>query len=57
MQPMLTVDQLRAHLARSNVKELSARTGIPESRIRTFRINFRRIPRMPLELARLSRLW
>ena len=53
MQPMLTVDQLRAHLARSNVKELSARTGIPESRIRTFRINFRRIPRMPLELAQI----
>lgn len=53
MQPMLTVDQLRAHLARSNVAELSARTGIPESRLRTFRINFRRIPRMPLELAQI----
>lgn len=53
MQPMLTVDQLRAHLARSNVKELSARTNIPESKIRTFRINFRRIPRMPLELAQI----
>lgn len=53
MQPMLTVDQLRAHLARSNVAELSARTCIPESRLRTFRINFRRIPRMPLELAQI----
>lgn len=53
MQYMLTPDQLRAHLARSNVEELSARTGIPASRLRTFRINFRRIPRMPIEVARI----
>lgn len=53
MQLILTADQLRAHLARSNVEELSARTKIPASRLHTFRINFRRIPRMPLELAQI----
>ena len=53
MQLILTTDQLRAHLAHSNVEELSARTKIPVSRLRTFRINFRRIPRMPLELAQI----
>ena len=53
MQLILTTDQLRAHLAHSNIEELSARTKIPASRLRTFRINFRRIPRMPLELAQI----
>lgn len=53
MQLILTTDQLRAHLAHSNVEELSTRTKIPASRLRTFRINFRRIPRMPLELAQI----